>query len=205
MADNLLTRKAGPLPTWGWMAIATGLALVFYLYEKHKSGSSSANTSTQDAEALAAEEAVAANAANSTQPNFGYNGPRHQQTATTPPVSTTTTSTTGTTTTGTTTSASTGGTTTAPKVTVPPMPSGVTATNITDSSVALKWNPSAGATSYRIRVTYQSKLVKQQTSPGTSTTVTGLGADHTYTFHVAAVNSAGTSSETQNAIKTKKS
>jgi hypothetical protein len=46
MAGNVLTRKVGPLPTWGWLAIATGAAGAFYLYEKHKqAGTGSVNAS----------------------------------------------------------------------------------------------------------------------------------------------------------------
>ncbi len=43
MAGNILTRKVGPLPTWGWLAIVTGGGIAYYLYSG--SGSSSALSS----------------------------------------------------------------------------------------------------------------------------------------------------------------
>ena len=83
------------------------------------------------------------------------------------------------------------------------MPTGVHATKVTASSVTLAWNKAANATSYRVRVTYQGKLVSSASSNGTSVTVSGLGADHTYTFHVASVGPGGTSAETNGpAVKT---
>jgi hypothetical protein len=76
--SNFLTEKAGPLPTWGWLAIFTGVALVAYVYEKKKSsGSSTATSTTAQQQLLAAEEAAAANAANVTSaqtPNYNYAG-----------------------------------------------------------------------------------------------------------------------------------
>lgn len=84
-----------------------------------------------------------------------------------------------------------------PPPTKPPAePVNVHATAVTSTSVTLAWNASAGAASYRIRVTYQGTVVKQVTAAGTSVTVSGLTPNHTYTFHVAAVNSLGTSAET---------
>jgi Fibronectin type III domain len=125
---------------------------------------------------------------------------------------------------GTGTTTGTGGgttTTTPPKTTTPPakagappakttpakpgMPSGVRATKTTANAVTLAWNKAPNATSYRVRATYQGKLVgSQQTVNGTSATISGLHPDHTYTFHVASVGSGGTSSETNGpAVKTK--
>lgn len=84
-----------------------------------------------------------------------------------------------------------------PPPTRPPAePTGVRATSVTATSVTLTWNRDPNATSYRIRTTYQGKLVQEKSVPGTSTTVSGLAPDRTYTFHVAASNSAGTSAET---------
>lgn len=42
---NVFTRKMGPLPMWGWMAIALLVAVFFYLYNKNKQGATSAGTS----------------------------------------------------------------------------------------------------------------------------------------------------------------
>lgn len=95
-------------------------------------------------------------------------------------------------------------TTTAAAKTLSP-PSGVKATKTTTTAITLTWDKVSGATSYRIRVTYQNNLVKQQTVTGTSATVSGLTADHTYGFHLASINAAGTGSENDTDIKTAKS
>jgi hypothetical protein len=81
-------------------------------------------------------------------------------------------------------------------VRAPGMPSTPTASNVTKSGFTLKWPKTPGATSYRVRVTYQQNLVWENTTSSTSINVTGLTADHTYTAHVAASNGGGTSSET---------
>jgi hypothetical protein len=78
----------------------------------------------------------------------------------------------------------------------PATPAGIKATSVTATSVTLTWDPVPNATSYRIRTTYQGKLVQEESVPGTSATVSGLAPDRTYTFHLAASNSAGTSAET---------
>lgn len=44
---NLLTRKAGPLPTWGWLAIITVAGLGYYLW--HKSHTTTAATAASTA------------------------------------------------------------------------------------------------------------------------------------------------------------
>lgn len=41
---NVFTRKIGPLPMWGWMAIALLVAVFYYLYQKNNSSSGSAST-----------------------------------------------------------------------------------------------------------------------------------------------------------------
>jgi Fibronectin type III domain len=94
---------------------------------------------------------------------------------------------------------------TATKPAKPGMPSGVHATKTTANAVTLAWNKAPNATSYRVRATYQGKLVgSQQTVNGTSATISGLHPDHTYTFHVASVGLGGTSAETNGpAVKTK--
>jgi hypothetical protein len=93
----------------------------------------------------------------------------------------------------------------APTVKVPAMPGGVTTSGVTSSGFTVKWNAVSGATSYRVRVTYQSAVVADDTTSSTSKAVGGLTSDHTYTIHVAASNSAGTSSETNGpSVKTAK-
>lgn len=41
---NVFTRKIGPLPMWGWMAIAGLLAIFYYLYKKNQASKTAANT-----------------------------------------------------------------------------------------------------------------------------------------------------------------
>lgn len=84
----------------------------------------------------------------------------------------------------------------------PAEPTGTHATSVTATTVTLDWTKVADATSYRIRVTYQGKLVRQEWVRGTSAKVSRLTPDHTYTFHVAAENRVGRSAETGQAIKT---
>jgi hypothetical protein len=85
----------------------------------------------------------------------------------------------------------------------PAMPS-ARETKVTSNSVTLSWAKVPNATSYRVRVTYQGKLVgAPHVVAGTSATISGLGADRTYTFHVAAIGPGGTSAETNGpAVKT---
>jgi len=85
----------------------------------------------------------------------------------------------------------------APKPTkAPAEPTDIKVASVTATSVTLTWNTDPTATSFRIRVTYQGNLVKLAAVPGSPGTVSGLTPDHTYTFHIAASNSAGTSVET---------
>jgi hypothetical protein len=94
---------------------------------------------------------------------------------------------------------------TAPATKPPAEPTDIKATAVTATSVTLTWNGDPNATSYRIRATYQGKLVQEESVPSAPATVSGLGPDHTYTFHIAASNSAGTSAETDGpTVKTSK-
>lgn len=89
-----------------------------------------------------------------------------------------------------------------PPVSVPPgavkpgMPAGVRITKVTPTQVGLAWTKVPGATDYRVRATYQGKLAAQRTAATPAITIDGLTPDHTYTFHVAASNSAGIGPET---------
>jgi hypothetical protein len=98
-------------------------------------------------------------------------------------------------------------TTTAPPSTAktgpPPMPTGVHSTKVTATSITIAWSKSPGATLYPIRVTYQDKLVRSSSTPGTSATIFGLSPNRTYTVHVKAQGPGGVSSETNGpAVKT---
>ncbi|GGQ29379.1 chitinase [Streptomyces roseolilacinus] len=74
-------------------------------------------------------------------------------------------------------------------VTIPAAPTGLTAGTPTPSSVPLTWRPVSGATGYTV---YRDGA-KALSTTGTSATVTGLAAATSYTFQVAATNSAGES------------
>ncbi|MET9428863.1 MULTISPECIES: glycoside hydrolase family 18 protein [unclassified Streptomyces] len=78
-----------------------------------------------------------------------------------------------------------------PDPVVPATPAGLTTGAVTASSVALSWNPVAGATGYHV---YRDGT-KAQTVTGTSATVTGLAANTAYSFQVSAVNAAGESAK----------
>jgi len=73
--------------------------------------------------------------------------------------------------------------------TAPATPTGLAAGTITPTSVPLSWNPSTGATSYRI---YRggTRLTEQ---PGTTYTDATTAASTTYSYTVSAVNAVGES------------
>jgi chitinase len=76
--------------------------------------------------------------------------------------------------------------------TPPGAPTGLAVTGTTSSSVSLSWTaPSGTVSGYDV---YENGG-QATTSTGTSATVTGLAASTTYTFTVAAYNSAGTGSQ----------
>ena len=78
--------------------------------------------------------------------------------------------------------------------TISPVPSGLTITNNSSTSVNVSWNTATGASSYT--VTYQPSGGSTSTSSGlteTSTTISSLLTSTTYTFQIASVNSYGTS------------
>ncbi len=71
----------------------------------------------------------------------------------------------------------------------PGIPTGLTVTAATNSSISLSWNAVAGSTSYRI---YENNtLVASPTA--TTATIGGLGVCTTHTYTVAAVNATGES------------
>ncbi|MFC8423604.1 chitinase [Streptomyces sp. NPDC057236] len=72
---------------------------------------------------------------------------------------------------------------------VPGVPGGLGVSGTTSSSVSLAWNAVPGATGYTV---YRDGT-KVTAVSGTSATVTGLAADTSYSFRVAAANAAGES------------
>ena len=92
----------------------------------------------------------------------------------------------------------------------PPAVTGLKAVAKSPTSIALSWTASSTATSYQVRVTYQTPtapgggLFQTDTATGTTYTVTGLTPDHTYGLHVVAINSSGQASEASTTCKTPK-
>ncbi|MFZ4174407.1 chitinase [Streptomyces griseoincarnatus] len=78
-----------------------------------------------------------------------------------------------------------------PEPTVPATPGGLTVSSTTASSVTLAWNTVSGATGYAV---YRDGT-RVTAVTGTSATVTGLAADTSYSFQVAATNAAGESAK----------
>lgn len=82
-----------------------------------------------------------------------------------------------------------GGGGTDPGPSIPGAPSGLAAGTVTASSVSLSWGAVSGATGYKV---YRDGALAT-TVDGTSATVTGLAANTSYQFQVAATNAAGES------------
>jgi hypothetical protein len=51
-SSNVFTRKIGPLPMWGWMAIGLVVAVAYYFYEKNKSSSQTPTPSAEAADQI---------------------------------------------------------------------------------------------------------------------------------------------------------
>ncbi|MFP4555504.1 MAG: GEVED domain-containing protein [Bacteroidales bacterium] len=75
----------------------------------------------------------------------------------------------------------------------PSTPTGLEATNITETSATLNWNASSGATSYDVQFREQGESWSTSNVSNTSANVSDLNPNTTYEFQVAAKNSDGTS------------
>lgn len=91
-----------------------------------------------------------------------------------------------------------------PQAKPPAAPAWVAEQWVKTTQANVHWARSAGATSYEVRVTYQSKVQQVDTTSAENYTISGLTPDHTYGVHVVAVNSAGRSAETSTTVKTQK-
>lgn len=98
--------------------------------------------------------------------------------------------------------AATGGGGTTPAAAAPATVTGLRATSETRTSIALSWSASPKATSYQVRVTYQTKVIQTHMVSGESYTVTGLAANRTYGLHVVAIDAAGWAPEASITQKT---
>ena len=191
-----LTSKIGPLPVWGWLAVATILALVWYLYQKkNATTSSNSGTSSDTTSSSLIPQFVNQTYTSVINPGGGASTstatqPSGSSTSTAPPTNTGTTATNPT-------------PPTAPLANNPTtkelaMPTDASATATGPNAFKASWDAVPGATGYSYRITYQNKLVYQ--SPVTkSTSITHSGnitPDHTYTFHVKAIGPSGASPET---------
>lgn len=184
------TNRIGPLPMWVWLVIVAGILVAWRLYASRKANAQQAATSAADTSTAASDvpQFVNQTFVSASPPTAGPPGPAGPAGPAGPPGQVKTP---------------------APRpapvsrTATPGMPTGIRATKVTGNSIAAAWQKVAGATSYIVRVTYQGKLVKQMTTHSPNATITGLGPDHTYTVHVAAVGPGGQSSETNGpAVKT---
>ena len=84
--------------------------------------------------------------------------------------------------------------TSAPTIVAPHPPANVTAKVASTTSITISWGSISGATSYDVYCeTGDSSMTKLTTVTGTSYNHTGLKQGITYTYYIAAKNSAGTS------------
>lgn len=173
MDESIFTRKLGPLPYWGWMAIVLLLAVFYGMYSKQKKAASSAasdNSSTVDSpggvDASLVPQFVNQVYTQTTPP------PAPNITVNTPPPPT-----------------NTGGGTATQKVNQYPAPGGLSTSKVSSTSLKASWNnitsPMPSPTSYTVAVyDTKGKTVAQQTvnAPDTvggksTVTLTGLPAN----------------------------
>ena len=197
-----LKGKLGPFPLYVWLLLMTGVALVAYLLVKKKSGKTgtpgtpctladgSAGTWDSSGSVCQASTVSTVNVP-SMAGERNWRSQSTTATATTTPVTTagaSTPDTTGSTTPPESPPVSGGGGPGTPPATAPATVSGLRVTSTGKNSIGLAWSKSAGATSYQVRVTYQSKVAQTAMTTGTSFTVTGLSPNRTYGIHVVAIN-----------------
>jgi chitodextrinase len=76
---------------------------------------------------------------------------------------------------------------------IPSVPTGLTASNVTSSSLTLGWNPSTAGANCTIQYRVFRNGTQVSTVPGTSVNLSGLAAGTTYTFAVGSIDQAGSS------------
>jgi hypothetical protein len=218
-----LKGKVGPFPLYVWLLAMTGLAVVAYMLVKKKKAPTSGTPGTPCTMADGSagtwdSSGTVCQATTVSTVNAPANGGQRSwrtaagstaagtATATATPVTTAAASTpaaaaattppeappVSTSTTG----------PTSPKAVTPATVTGLHATSVGKTSIGLAWNKSANATSYQVRVTYQSKVQSTSMTAGTSFTVTGLKANQTYGLHVVAINGSNWAPEASISQKT---
>jgi len=79
---------------------------------------------------------------------------------------------------------------------VPSVPTGLASSNVTSSGLSLSWNAATAGSGCAVTYTvYKDGAVAVSGLTGTSTSISGLAASTTYSFTVAAVDGAGSSSQ----------
>ena len=78
---------------------------------------------------------------------------------------------------------------------IPSVPSGLSSSGVTSSSVNLNWNASTAGANCTIQYNVFRNGVSTYQVSGTSVTASGLAASTTYTFRVSATDQAGTSAQ----------
>jgi chitodextrinase len=78
---------------------------------------------------------------------------------------------------------------------IPSVPSGLSASGVTSSSVNLSWNASSAGPGCTIQYRIFRNGTEVNSVSGTSVTVSGLAASTTYNFSVAAIDEAGSSAQ----------
>lgn len=212
-----LKGKVGPFPLYVWLLLMTGAAVVAYLLVKKKAPKSgtpgtpctladgSAGTWNSSGSVCQATTVSTVNVP-SMAGERNWRSQSTTATATTTPVTTagaSTPDTTGSTTPPesnpvSTTSTGPG----SPKSQAPATVSGLRVTSTGKNSIGIAWSKSANATSYQVRVTYQSKVIQTAMTTSTSHTITGLKANQTYGIHVVAINGSNWAPEASITQKT---
>jgi hypothetical protein len=202
-----LTKKVGPLPIWGWAALAAVGAGAYIWYRDRKAKSSSAGTASTtsttstagiDESQLAAELAQLLNeegqgggaSSSGTTGTTGSGGGTGTTTKTTSSTKTGTTSKTTAKTTARTTSST--KTTTGGGVKKPARAPHQIATSPRYDSATVSWGPVTGATQYRVVALHGSDKIHDAATGAHSANLNGLKTKTHYRWRVAAVNSAGT-------------
>lgn len=172
---GFLVRKIGPLPVWAWGTIAVG---IYYWYTHYGPGANktpATPASGTDTGSDNVTETLNTTTGPTTVNVTKSSGPPTVPRKVKPPNHT------------------------PPKKTLP-SPRNIRVLNAGSNAGKVGWDAEPGATAYQVRVTYQDKLVNRFTTKNNFANIGGLNPDHSYTTHIAAVNSAGTGPESNGPV-----